>query len=51
MDVVTFNIDMNGTETRLFVAWKDDDERSGYYMQKIKTFSLQEPEQYLAFRK
>jgi hypothetical protein len=53
IDSVAFSIAMNGTEARLFVAWKDDDddERPGYYMQKIKTFSLQEPGQYLAFRK
>jgi hypothetical protein len=70
IDSVAFSIAMNGTEARLFIAWRgdddesgdggddddggdadDDDERPRYYMQKIRSFALQEPTQYLEFRK
>jgi hypothetical protein len=44
-----FSIAMNGTEARIYISWKHDE--LNYYMQKIKVFVLQEPEQYIQFRK
>ncbi|EWZ95451.1 hypothetical protein BFJ63_vAg4476 [Fusarium oxysporum f. sp. narcissi] len=39
---------MNGTEARLHVSWKDGE---FIYTQKIKTFILQRPEEFLEFRR
>jgi hypothetical protein len=44
-----FSIAMNGTEARLYISWKSDG--LDYYMRKVKSFLLQEPEQYIEFRK
>ncbi|KAF5538009.1 hypothetical protein FMEXI_9593 [Fusarium mexicanum] len=48
LDSMSFSVAMNGTEARLHVSWKD----GGFiYMQKIKTFILQRPEEFLEFRR
>ena len=39
---------MNGTEARLFVAWKEDQD---FIVQKIRSFLLQEADHFLQFRK
>ena len=44
-----FSIAMNGTEARLYISWKDDE--LNYYMQKIDSFLLQKPKDYIEFRK
>ena len=44
-----FSVVMNGTEARLYISWKHNE--LDYYMRRVKSFSLQEPEQYVAFRK
>ena len=44
-----FSVAMNGTEARLYVSWKHNE--LDYYMRRVKSFSLQEPQQYVAFRK
>lgn len=44
-----FSIAMNGTEARLYISWKHNE--LDYYMRKVKSFALQEPEQYVEFRK
>ena len=48
IDSAAFSIAMSGTEARLYISWKQND--LDYYMRKIKSFSLQEPEQYVIFR-
>jgi hypothetical protein len=48
LDSTSFSIAMNGTEARLHVSWKDED---FIYTQKIKTFLLQQPEEFLEFRR
>ena len=48
IDTSCFSISMNGTEARLFVAWKEDQD---FIVQKIRSFSLQEADQFLQFRK
>jgi hypothetical protein len=45
---MSFSVAMNGTEARLHASWKDGD---FIYMQKIKTFLLQRPEEFLEFRR
>ncbi len=49
IDSAAFSIAMNGTEARLYISWKHNE--LDYYMRRVKSFSLQEPEQYVAFRK
>lgn len=49
IDSTAFSIAMNGTEARLYVSWKHSD--LNYYMQKVKSFLLQDPEHYIEFRK
>lgn len=49
VDSTAFSIAMNGTEARLYVSWKHSD--LDYYMQKVKSFLLQDPEHYIEFRK
>ena len=49
IDSAAFSIAMNGREARLYISWKQNE--LDYYMRKVKSFSLQEPEQYVAFRK
>jgi hypothetical protein len=49
IDSATFSVAMSGTEARLYISWKHDE--LDFYIRKIKRFSLQEPEQYLEFRK
>ncbi|KAI1124329.1 hypothetical protein F5Y10DRAFT_269245 [Nemania abortiva] len=44
-----FSLAMNGTEARLFVSWKHNER--DYYMRKVRTFAVQEPDQYLEFYK
>jgi hypothetical protein len=44
-----FSIAMNGTEARLYVSWNHND--LDYYMGRVKSFLLQEPEHYIEFRK
>ncbi|KAG5292673.1 hypothetical protein I7I48_04833 [Histoplasma ohiense] len=43
-----FSVTMNGTEARLFVSWKEDNE---YSMAKVESFLPQSPDHYLKFRK
>jgi hypothetical protein len=40
---------MSGTEARLFISWKHNDH--DYFMQKVVSFSLKEPNHFLEFRK
>ena len=49
IDSAAFSIAMSGTEARLYISWKHNE--LDYYMRKVKSFSLQEPEQYVEFRK
>ncbi|KAL7620303.1 hypothetical protein AAE478_009296 [Parahypoxylon ruwenzoriense] len=42
-----FSIAMSGTEARLYISWKHNEH--DYYMRKVKSFLLQEPEHYLEF--
>jgi hypothetical protein len=49
IDNTVFSIAMNGTEARLYVSWKHDE--LNYYMQKVDSFLLQDPEHHLKFRK
>ncbi|KAI5861294.1 hypothetical protein GGS23DRAFT_598461 [Durotheca rogersii] len=44
-----FSIAIRGTEARLHISWKHDDLR--YYMANVKSFLLQEPDDYIQFRK
>ncbi|KAG4283031.1 hypothetical protein FPRO06_09704 [Fusarium proliferatum] len=48
LDNTSFSVAMNGTEARLHVSWKDGD---FIYMQKIKSFIIQRPEEFLEFRR
>ena len=49
IDSAAFSIAMNGTETRLYVSWKHDELK--YYTQKVGSFLLQKPKDYVEFRK
>lgn len=49
LDSTTFSIAMSGTEARLYISWKHD--KLAYYQQKVKGFLLQDPEQFVDFRK
>ncbi|KAH9216200.1 hypothetical protein DL95DRAFT_297485, partial [Leptodontidium sp. 2 PMI_412] len=49
IDSSAFSIAMNGTEARLYISWKHNE--LDYYMRKVKSFSLQEPDHFLEFRK
>ncbi|KAK3373232.1 hypothetical protein B0T24DRAFT_593463 [Lasiosphaeria ovina] len=49
VDSTAFSIAMNGTEARLYVSWKHSD--LDYYMQKVDSFLLQKPQDYIEFRK
>jgi hypothetical protein len=49
VDSTAFSIAMNGTEARLYISWKHNE--LDYYMQKVKSFLLQDPEHYIEFRK
>jgi hypothetical protein len=44
-----FSIAMSGTEARLYISWKHNE--LDYYMQKVNSFVLQEPKDYVEFRK
>jgi hypothetical protein len=44
-----FSIAISGTEARLYISWKHSE--LDYYMQKVRSFLLQEPDNYLEFRK
>ena len=44
-----FSIAMTGTQARLFVSWKHNE--LDYYTQRVKGFILQDPQQYVEFRK
>lgn len=44
-----FSIVTNGIDARLYVSWKHNER--DYYMAKVKGFHIQEPEQYMTFRK
>ncbi|KAJ4314019.1 hypothetical protein N0V84_009126 [Fusarium piperis] len=48
LDNESFSIAMNGTEARLFVSWRED---RLIHMQKVNSFILQRPEEFLEFRK
>ena len=48
MNSAAFSIAMNGTEARLFVSWKHNE---NYYMQKVDSFLLQKPNNYIEFCK
>jgi hypothetical protein len=45
----TFSVATNGVDARLYISWKQDD--LDYYTATVKNFQLQEPEQYVEFRK
>jgi hypothetical protein len=47
-NTTVFSIAMSGSEARLFVSWKQDNE--SYYTQKVDSFALQRAEHYLEFR-
>lgn len=49
IDSAVFSIAMNGTEARLYISWKHDEIK--YYMRKINSFMLQEPKDFINFRK
>ena len=49
VDSAAFSIAMNGTEARLYVSWKHDELK--YYTQKVDSFLLQKPKDYVDFRK
>lgn len=49
IDSAAFSIAMNGTEARLYVSWKYDELK--YYTQKVDSFLLQKPKDYMDFRK
>ncbi|KAL8380637.1 hypothetical protein RB595_005081 [Gaeumannomyces hyphopodioides] len=49
IDSTAFSTAMNGTEARLYVSWKHND--LDYYMQKVDSFLLQRPQDYIEFRK
>jgi hypothetical protein len=49
VDSTAFSIAMNGEVARLYVSWKHNELH--YYMQKVKSFLLQDPEHYIEFRK
>ncbi|MCJ1247010.1 hypothetical protein MMC30_004221 [Trapelia coarctata] len=49
IDSAAFSVAMSGTEARLYISWKHDELK--YYMQKVDSFLLQDPEHYLKFRK
>ncbi|RMJ02467.1 hypothetical protein CDV36_015268 [Fusarium kuroshium] len=49
VNTATFSVATNGVEARLFISWKHDD--LDFYMQKVNSFLLQQPEQYLEFRR
>lgn len=48
-DSAAFSIAMNGMEARLFITWKHDELK--YYMRKVRSFLLQDPEHYAKFLK
>ena len=49
IDSAAFSIAMNGTEARLYISWKHDELK--YYTQKVDSFLLQKPKDYMEFRK
>ncbi|KAF4511874.1 hypothetical protein G6O67_001078 [Ophiocordyceps sinensis] len=49
IDSAAFSIAMSGTEARLYVSWKHNEQ--DFYMANVKSFLLQDPEHYLEFRK
>lgn len=49
VDSAAFSIAMNGSLANLYVSWKHDD--FNFYTKRVKAFCLQEPDQYLNFRK
>ncbi|KAK0628624.1 hypothetical protein B0T17DRAFT_478615, partial [Bombardia bombarda] len=49
VDSTAFSIAMNGEVARLYVSWKHSD--LDYYMQKVDSFLLQKPQDYIEFRK
>ncbi|KAF2193446.1 hypothetical protein K469DRAFT_236040 [Zopfia rhizophila CBS 207.26] len=49
IDSAAFSVAMSGTEARLYISWKHNE--LDYYTRKVKSFLLQEPEQYVEFRK
>jgi hypothetical protein len=49
IDSAAFSIAMSGTEARLYISWKHNE--LDYYMRRVKSFLLQEPDHFLEFRK
>ncbi|KAI0505752.1 hypothetical protein F5B22DRAFT_495813 [Xylaria bambusicola] len=49
MDTAAFSVATNGTEARLHVSWKDNEQ--GYSMAIVDSFLLQRPEDFLELRK
>jgi hypothetical protein len=49
IDSAAFSIAMNGSDVRLHITWKYN--VTDYHMAKVKSFSLQEPEQFINLRK
>jgi hypothetical protein len=48
LNSAAFTLAMSGTEARLFISWQAYDQR--YFVQKIRSFALQEASQFLQFR-
>ncbi|EDN90993.1 hypothetical protein SS1G_00393 [Sclerotinia sclerotiorum 1980 UF-70] len=49
LDTTAFSIAMSGTEARLYVSWKHNE--LDYYVQKLNSYLLQNPKDYIEFRK
>ncbi|KAI0398795.1 hypothetical protein F4802DRAFT_613655 [Xylaria palmicola] len=49
MESAAFSIAMSGTEARLYISWKHNEQ--DYYMANVKSFLLQDPDHYIEFRK
>jgi hypothetical protein len=49
-DMIDGMVAIRGTEARLYVTWKHD-EQDRYYMQEVESFVLHRPEHYLEFRR
>lgn len=49
VDSVSFSVATNGTEARLYVTWKENEQ--DYYMQRVSSFALQRPEHHVEFRR
>jgi hypothetical protein len=52
IDSTVFSAAINASEARLYVSWKQDElGEMKYYMQRVKYFCIQDPDQYILFRR